>query len=51
MDLGTNSDTENESKERAARIEGMFKKVCQTAFLIQLNFQSARKEDIKLRNS
>ncbi|GFR09050.1 integrase core domain protein [Trichonephila clavata] len=31
--------------------EGMFKKVCQTAFLIQLNFQSSRKENIKLRDS
>lgn len=30
---------------------GTFNKVCQTAFLIQLNFQSAGKENIKLRNS
>ncbi|WP_375316337.1 hypothetical protein [Wolbachia endosymbiont (group A) of Colletes cunicularius] len=30
---------------------GMFKKVCQTAFLVQLNFQSIWKENIKLRHS
>lgn len=30
---------------------GMFKKVYQTAFLVQLNFQSIRKENIKLRDS
>ncbi len=30
---------------------GMFKKVCQAAFLVQLNFQSVGKEDIKLRHS
>ncbi len=30
---------------------GMFKKVCQTAFLVQLNFQSVGKEDVKLRHS
>ncbi|QOD38520.1 DMT family transporter [Candidatus Wolbachia massiliensis] len=30
---------------------GMFKKVCQAAFLVQLNFQSIRKENIKLRHS
>ena len=30
---------------------GMFKKVYQTAFLVQLNFQSIWKENIKLRHS
>ncbi len=30
---------------------GTFKKVCQAAFLVQLNFQSIWKENIKLRNS
>ncbi|GFR26121.1 uncharacterized protein TNCT_439381 [Trichonephila clavata] len=30
---------------------GMFKKVCQTAFLVQLNFQSIRKENAELRHS
>ncbi|WP_265027466.1 helix-turn-helix domain-containing protein [Wolbachia endosymbiont (group A) of Bombylius major] len=30
---------------------GMFKKVCQSAFLVQLNFQSIWKENIKLRHS
>ncbi|MDX5462131.1 MAG: hypothetical protein O7157_00965 [Wolbachia endosymbiont of Tetragnatha montana] len=30
---------------------GMFKKVCQTAFLVQLNFQSIRKENVELRHS
>ncbi|WP_264685191.1 hypothetical protein [Wolbachia endosymbiont (group B) of Parapoynx stratiotata] len=31
--------------------KGTFKKVCQAAFLVQLNFQSIWKENIKLRNS
>ncbi|WP_265045298.1 MULTISPECIES: hypothetical protein [unclassified Wolbachia] len=31
--------------------EGVLNKLCQTAFLVQLNFQSARKENIKLRDS
>ncbi len=30
---------------------GTFKKVCQAAFLVQLNFQSIWKENIKLRHS
>ncbi len=34
-----------------ARIMGTFKKVCQAAFLVQLNFQSIWKENIKLRHS
>ncbi|BET29083.1 hypothetical protein wCauATS_12850 [Wolbachia pipientis] len=32
-------------------LRGMFKKVCQAAFLVQLNFQSVGKEDVKLRHS
>ncbi len=32
-------------------LQGTFKEVCQTEFLIQLNFQSTRKKDIKLRHS
>ncbi len=32
-------------------VEGTFKKVCQAAFLVQLNFQSIWKENIKLRHS
>ncbi|WP_265016978.1 ankyrin repeat domain-containing protein [Wolbachia endosymbiont (group B) of Endotricha flammealis] len=32
-------------------IMGTFKKVCQAAFLVQLNFQSIWKENIKLRHS
>ncbi|WP_353272776.1 helix-turn-helix domain-containing protein [Wolbachia endosymbiont (group A) of Urophora cardui] len=45
-------------KEKIDKIEGikvankgMFKKVCQAAFLVQLNFQSVGKEDVKLRHS
>ncbi len=30
---------------------GVLNKLCQTAFSVQLNFQSAGKEDIKLRHS
>ncbi|RDD35227.1 DDE superfamily endonuclease [Wolbachia endosymbiont of Cylisticus convexus] len=32
-------------------LPGMFKKVCQAAFLVQLNFQPIWKENIKLRHS
>ncbi len=31
--------------------QGVLNKLCQTAFLVRLNFQSARKENIKLRDS
>ncbi|BET30673.1 hypothetical protein wCauBTS_12800 [Wolbachia pipientis] len=42
----------NKNLKKAKRlIEGMFKKVCQAAFLVQLNFQSVGKEDVKLRHS
>ncbi|OJH30858.1 MAG: hypothetical protein ABOJ95_000346 [Wolbachia endosymbiont of Armadillidium vulgare] len=30
---------------------GVLNKLCQTEFLIQLDFQSTRKEDVKLRHS
>ncbi|WP_419198681.1 hypothetical protein ACJZL3_05020 [Wolbachia endosymbiont of Rhagoletis cingulata] len=36
---------------KEAFLEGMFKEVCQTAFLVQLNFKSIWKENIKLRHS
>ncbi|WP_246485329.1 coiled-coil domain-containing protein [Wolbachia endosymbiont of Erebia cassioides] len=36
---------------QAADKSGTFKKVCQAAFLVQLNFQSIWKENIKLRHS
>ncbi|MDX5462610.1 MAG: hypothetical protein O7157_03595 [Wolbachia endosymbiont of Tetragnatha montana] len=35
----------------AEKILGVLNKLCQTAFSVQLNFQSAGKEDIKLRHS
>ncbi|QOD37980.1 ankyrin repeat domain-containing protein [Candidatus Wolbachia massiliensis] len=44
------SETMSPSKEVSEKA-GMFKKVCQAAFLVQLNFQSIRKENIKLRHS
>lgn len=33
------------------KIMEVLNKLCQTAFLVQLNFQSAGKKDIKLRHS
>ncbi|QOD38147.1 hypothetical protein ID128_05060 [Candidatus Wolbachia massiliensis] len=39
------------SADIISQTTGMFKKVCQAAFLVQLNFQSIRKENIKLRHS
>ncbi|WP_418089938.1 ankyrin repeat domain-containing protein [Wolbachia endosymbiont (group B) of Orgyia antiqua] len=37
--------------EELLESKGVLNKLCQTAFLVQLNFQSARKENIKLRDS
>ncbi|WP_425386124.1 hypothetical protein [Wolbachia endosymbiont (group A) of Barypeithes pellucidus] len=41
-----------EERDRlSSEIRGVLNKLCQTAFLVRLNFQSARKENIKLRDS
>ncbi|WP_353270779.1 hypothetical protein [Wolbachia endosymbiont (group A) of Hedychridium roseum] len=40
-----------ENAVQEATNSGVLNKLCQTAFLVQLNFQSARKENIKLRDS
>ncbi|WP_395463492.1 hypothetical protein [Wolbachia endosymbiont of Cantharis cryptica] len=44
-------DTQQPSNFLSNIILGVLNKLCQTAFLIQLNFQSSRKENIKLRYS
>ncbi|WP_425385844.1 coiled-coil domain-containing protein [Wolbachia endosymbiont (group A) of Barypeithes pellucidus] len=43
--------TNKVSRPHSSMSSGVLNKLCQTAFLVRLNFQSARKENIKLRDS